>query len=344
MAHRLRNAASVGARALSALVWSVATAPPPRAPAPVVSTGGPVPRGRAVRVLSWNVQFAGGRDLKFFYDGGRDVFVPRTTVLRTLDRIAEVVRDADADIVLLQEVDRGSARTGRIDQHLELLARVPYPSSATAPYFRNLYVPHPPHRHLGRVDMHLTVLSRFRVDQAVRWSLPALDESWVRRQFNLRRALLELELPVEGGGQLRVFDVHLSAFSRGDGTLGRQVAEVARRLEGCDQEGVSFVLGGDFNALPPGDDPYRLPDPELYADGWPIAPLFERWTSGVPADAHREAPERWRTWLPHGAAAPDRAIDHLFVSRGVQVERAQVLATAADVSDHLPVLVELTLP
>lgn len=343
MASRLRSAASVGARTVAALAWSLAAAPPRRAEVPVVSGGGPVPRG-PLRVLVWNVQFAAGRGLRFFYDGGPDVVVPRTTVLRTLDRVAEVIRAADADLVLLQEVDRDSARTGRIDQHEELLARVPYPSSCSTPYFRNPYVPHPPHRHLGRVDMHLSVFARHRLDGAVRWALPDLHESWLRRQFNLRRALLEVELPVEGGGRMRAFDLHLSAFSRGDGTLARQLAVVASRLDECDRDGVPFLLGGDFNALPPGDDPARLPDPELYADGWPIAPLFERWTSAVPLAAHRAEPSGWRTWLPHGADVADRAIDHLFSSRTVQFSDVRVLGEAADASDHLPLVATFTVP
>ena len=40
-----------------------------------------------------------------------------------LERVAQVVRDAAADLVLLQEVDRGTRRSGGVDQP-EVLARL----------------------------------------------------------------------------------------------------------------------------------------------------------------------------------------------------------------------------
>src|SRR5690606_7940906 len=141
-------------------------------------------------------------------------------------RIAEVVRAADPDIVLWQEVDRGSRRTAFVDQLEALQARLDLPCAVATPYHRAPYVPHPSHEHLGRVDMNLAVSSRYRLSSATRWQLPLLQESAVRRLFNLRRALLEVRVPVEGGGELRLFDTHLSAFSRGDGTLPKQIAAV----------------------------------------------------------------------------------------------------------------------
>jgi endonuclease/exonuclease/phosphatase family metal-dependent hydrolase len=291
------------------------------------------------------VQFAAGREQVFFYDGGRAVRVPRASQLRALDRIGEVLRGADADVVLLQEVDRGSDRTDRVDQHAELLLRAPYPCHASTWYYRNPYVPHPTWEHLGRTEVHLSVFSRFQLRSGRRYRLAEMREPWLHRQFNLRRALLELDLPVEGGGFARITNTHLSAFSKGDGTLPEQLATLRARLEAADREGVPWLVGGDFNALPPGDDPSRLgPDAVLYSDqGCPLEPLFERWQSVVPAEAHRDEPDRWRTWLPPGQDAPDRAIDHLFASRAAEVWDAAVLSGVTDASDHLPLRVELQL-
>lgn len=334
------------ARTAGALAWSVLASPPPRAAVPVSGVAPPLPADRPIRVLSWNVQFCAGRSRKFFYDGGDAVHVPDVDVIRTLDRIGAVLREVDADLVLLQEVDRGSDRTSRIDQHLGLLHRAPYPVHASTPYYRNPYVPYPPIRHLGRMDMHLSVLSRFGVAGAARWQLPMLHESWLRQQFNLRRAVLSVDVARPHGAPLRVMDVHLSAFSRGDGTLPRQVEAVEALLEATDALAMPWLLAGDFNALPPGDDPARLgPDAALYSDeGCPIATLFERTRSAVPAEAHQREPARWRTWLPHGERVADRAIDHLFVADAVRVEEVRVLAEVDDVSDHLPLLVSVRIP
>lgn len=302
-----------------------------------------LPVGRPFSVLVWNVQFCAGRHALFFYDGGEAVHVPAEHTLQTLSAIAKALQDLSADIVLLQEVDRDSDRTGRIDQHLELLRRVPYPCHTSTPYFRNRYVPHPSHQHLGRVDMHLSIFSRFALRRAQRHPLPALRESWLRRQFNLRRAILSVELPVEDGRVLQLLDTHLSAFSHGDGTLPEQVRAVAERMAEAERQGRQAIVGGDFNALPPGDDPARLgPDAALYRDeGWPLAELFERWQSAVPLEAHQDEPERWRTWLPHGSDTPDRALDHLFTTRGLEILDTTVASGLHDLSDHLPLRVEL---
>jgi endonuclease/exonuclease/phosphatase family metal-dependent hydrolase len=297
----------------------------------------PAPRDRPLKVLIWNIQFAGSRRHHFFYDGGRAVHVPEEDVRSTLARIAEVLRREDADVVLLQEVDRGATRTHGIDEHAALLEAVPYPCHASTPYHRVGYVPVPTWEPLGEADLHLSIFSRFPLQDARRVALPLLDEPWWRRLFNLRRAVLDARVPLAGGGTLRLLDTHLSAFSQGDGTLERQVAVLDQLASSSETAREPFVLAGDLNALPPGDDAARLPDglreyPERPS---PVERLFRRYAS-----AH---PERWRTYLPFGAREPDRTLDYAFVGRTVRVEDVAVLP-ATDVSDHLPLVVTLTIP
>lgn len=323
-------------------------APPPRAVVPIqqTTTLPPLIPGQPLSLLLWNVQYAAGRDQVFFYDGGPAVHVAADVVQQSLDRIGAVLRQVDADLVLLQEVDRSSDRTGRVDQLAELLRRAPYPLHLSAPYHRSPYIPFPDRQHLGRMDMHLVVLSRIQIHQAIRHQLPTLRESWLRRQFNLRRALLELRLPRAGEGELAVMLTHLSAFSRGDGTLPRQVAALVQRLCDLDQDAVPWLLGGDLNALPPGDDPARLGvGAALYPERiTPISVLFDRWRSVIDAEAHASSPQRWRTWLPPGERRADRALDHAFTSIGLEVLEVDVLRQVDDVSDHLPIRVVIRVP
>jgi endonuclease/exonuclease/phosphatase family metal-dependent hydrolase len=340
---RMRTAA----RTAGALFDSVWRAPRGPSPVQVVGRGAapPLEPGRPFTLLVWNVQFCAGRSREFFYDGGDAVHAEPGDVTRTLDRVAGVLREQQADVVLLQEVDRASARTGFVDQHAEILARTPFPCHASTPYHDNRYVPYPPQQHLGRVGVHLSALSRFSMAEGTRWPLPPLAEPWIRRQFNFRRALLELSLPLTDGRTLGLFDVHLSAFSRGSGTLARQIAAVTELVDRTARFGRPVVLGGDFNALPPGDDPKRLGAGAVEYEAEPdaLAPLFERYGSAIPLEAHRDEPERWRTWVPFGADEAERAIDHAFVA-GVEVLDAAVLSGVTDASDHLPLRVELVVP
>lgn len=303
-----------------------------------------MPIDQPVTVLVWNVQYGAGRSYHFFYSGGSDVHVAPEDVEATLDGLAAVVADVDPDIVLWQEIDRASARTGLVDQHAELLRRVPYPCHVSTPYHRAGYVPHPPQEHMGRVDMHLSVFSRYRLTDGLRHQLPLLDEPWWRRLFNLRRAILDVGVETAGGPELRLLDTHLSAFSMGDGTLRRQMDAIDTRLADLDQTPSRWLLGGDFNALPPGDDPSRLGADAVAYDGPgnSIAKLFARHRSAVPAEAYTADPQRWRTWLPGTSNTPDRTLDYVFVGPGVFVEEVEVLHVPS-LSDHLPLKVVIKL-
>jgi endonuclease/exonuclease/phosphatase family metal-dependent hydrolase len=289
-------------------------------------------------VLVWNVQFCGSRRHRFFYDGGRAVSVPEGDVRGSIAAMSAALRQEVPDLVVLQEVDRDSRRTRRIDQHAALLEAGGWASHASTPYHRVRYVPYPNHEHLGRVDMALSVFSRFHIAKARHHPLPLLKEGRVRQWFNLRRAALELHLPVAGGGTLRLFDTHLSAFSRGDGTLAAQIAVLDSLLCDAEREG-AWLLAGDLNALPPGDDPRRLPDPQEYPEATsPVARLLERYRSPVAADP---CAERWRTYLPFGLDAPDRTLDWVFHGSGVQITGFEVLRAYSALSDHLPVRFDL---
>lgn len=314
--------------------------PGPREPVVVEGTAPPLPTGRRLRVLSWNIQFAAGRRCLFFYDGGRDSRVTAPEVHATLEGLATVIRRANPDLVLLQEVDRRSDRTARIDQHAALVRRLGYPVAAHTPYFRVPYVPVPPHAPMGRVDMGLTVLSRFALSPGTRIALSPLDEPRYRRAFNLRRALMHLTMPREDGPPLQLFHTHLSAFSRGDGTLERQVDTLVREASATPGP---LILAGDLNSLPPGDDPGRLGAAAgLYDDErTPIEPLFDALQAVCPPNGAVD-PERFGTYVPWGSNRPDRSIDYVF-GRQVEPDRVEVLAEGARWSDHLPILTDLVI-
>lgn len=271
-------------------------------------------------VISWNIQFGAGRNRCFFYDGGTDSRVTPAEVEVAMRGIGDLLAAHDPDLVLLQEVDRRSARTGRVDQVAGLRRRLGLPVWASTPYFKVPFVPVPPEQPMGAVDMHLAVFSRFAMQDGRRVALATLDEPLYRRVFNLRRALLRLQV-----GPLALFQTHLSAFSRGDGTLDRQVERVVTEVGAASPA----LLVGDFNCLPPGVDPAALGEAAvLYAEErTPIEPLYQ-----VLDPALDPSPP---TYVPFGSNRADRTIDHAF-TRGLEVLEAEVLPAGAEVSDHLP--------
>ena len=104
-----------------------------------------------------------------------------------------------------------------------------------------------------------------------------------------------------------------------------------------DAADAAVVLAGDFNMLPPGDDPTRLSaEGDLYTDAVnPMERLLPRFREVFGAAHQRDVAAR--TYLPFGASQPDRKIDYVFVGGPVEVLGARVLPEL-DLSDHLPVL------
>jgi len=318
--------------------------PPPLARVPIqgpedASVGW---KGEPLRVMVWNLQYCASRKHEFFYDGGTAVHVPAEDVATTVEAVSEAIQTHAPDLVLLQEVDRDSARTGRVDQLAAILERAPYDRHVAAPYHRVRHVPHPPGEHLGRVHMDLATLSRYELTSAKRIQLPLLKEPFYRRLFNLKRAVLEATVP-HPGGSLTVLNTHLSAFTFRDGTLQAQLERIQRRLTELDRLGFPWILAGDFNMLPPGDDPSRLGDEAgMYPEENPLNDLLDAGYGLVPEPSAALAdPAAWRTYLPFGAADPDRTLDYLVHSPGVEILSARVLGEYGEVSDHLPLLVEL---
>ncbi len=254
------------------------------APAPA-----PVPEPAPLRVLVYNVH--AGKDA-----GGAD----------NLARVAAVVRGTRADLVLLQEVDRGTERSGRVDQAAELARLTGM------------------HGVFGRtIDFQG---GGYGVALLARW--PLAEDTLVH---------LAADAPREGGGSPReprgvlrarvaapggplyLLNTHLDAS--GPDTFRRREAaallEVAERLRGG---GARVLLGGDFNATPE-----SAVVAGVLGAGW-----RDGWAACGGAGGGLTFP----------ATAPVRRIDYLFLPPDTRCDSAEVVGGEA--SDHRGVLFVLS--
>lgn len=341
---------------LVALAW-VSTDHPKPAEDVAVASRSAAPElapGQRLKIMSWNVQYLAGKGRVFFYDlpggDGPDERPSSSEISQTLRDVARVIIDEDPDVVLLQEVDRGSRRTDRRDQLAELLALLPrdYACWAQAYYHRAWFVPHP--RIMGSVGLTVAVISKYRIARAVRRQLPLMPGDPVTRLFNFKRCVLEARLPVAGGGEFSVMSTHLDAFAQGGNTMERQVAAVLELLKTLDDAGVPWAVGGDFNLLPPGGAYARLAAPQqaYFNPRTEIEPLFARYRS-VPSllEANGGQRQSWFTHFPNdpAVAGPDRTIDYLFLADQVGLGAHHVRQSdCMTISDHFPLVAEIALP
>lgn len=224
-----------------------------------------------VRLLSWNVHFG---------------VTPSPGV--DLDRLADVIRDADADVVALQEVSRGWVMGGGADM-ATYLARATGMRFVAAPAADRQFV------NVLLVAPHLLDPETQLPADVVRTRLPYGDgPQW--------RSAVTATVPAPSGGRLTVTSVHLQHRATNTPTRLEQLDTLlaAELADG------SAVLAGDLNAEP------GWPEPTLLIDaGWASA----QDTAGDPAA------------LTFPATSPEVRIDWVL-GRDVTFESLEVLDDA----------------
>lgn len=317
-----------------------------------------------LKVMSYNVQYMASKGYVFFYDidldnpervaalerAGKTVANRplQEDVYWTLDRVAQLIRDEDPDVVLLQEVNGADdSRTHYIDHTAELLKRLPsgsYACRTEAPYWKAEFVFHP--EVLGPVNMQLATLSKYRIERSTRHQLPRKANNFLVAPFDFQRALLESHIATDRDTTVAVINTHFEAWGAGTGIMERQVAKTEAVLETLDATGTPWILGGDLNLLPPDDNRQRqrIQAARLgrYDETPQIKPLYDKYR-GIPSLEHLTStdPRAWYTHFPNDptATGPDRTIDYQFYSNQWYLENAFVIqADALEVSDHLPVV------
>lgn len=206
-----------------------------------------------------------------------------------LSGIIKVLRQTKADIIALQEVDRGVRRTGRVDQPRRFSRALAYHG-----VFRRHF------RYQGG-DYGLMLLSRYRIDRVQRLSVQ-------------HSKLIILQARVHTPGRsLTVFVVHFHPTNpldekqkrdindRARMREARRIYDVARKIEG------PVIIMGDFND-DTGSPPYRL-----------FASRFQ--------DACDKAGGWWdKTWP---AKFPLTRIDYIWASPQIRIRRCRTLSSEA---------------
>ncbi|MCB4823941.1 endonuclease/exonuclease/phosphatase family protein [Roseicella aerolata] len=244
---------------------------------------------RALRILTYNVRRCVGGD------GRADP-----------SRIAEVIARHAPDIVALQELDVGRARTGHVDQ-----------AHAIAHHLAMAFHFHPAIT-VEEERYGDAILTALPVRLVKAGPLPGLPH---RPRLEARGALW-VAVDLGGGVELHVINTH----------LGLRAAEREVQVEALlgggwlghpECRGQRVVLLGDFNAMPRSRAYLRL--------------------AGRLRDAQRALPEHHRPHPTFPARWPMLRIDHVFLGEGIEALRAEVPRGMPErvASDHLPLVVDL---
>lgn len=218
-----------------------------------------------------------------------------------LRRVADLVRGSRADLVLLQEVDRGTERSGRVDQVAELAGLTGYHAAfgKTLDYQGGEY--------------GIAVLSKWRILEDTLIRLPVSPPQERAGGVYEPRGVLHAKVAAPGG-VLHVLNTHLDPSAE-DRYRRQEVATVLRIADRLGTGDELALFGGDLNATP-GSAVIEM----VRGGGWNDA-----WAGCGSGEG--------RTYPAH---APAKRIDYLVVPGALRCDSAAVIES--ETSDHRPVL------
>jgi endonuclease/exonuclease/phosphatase family metal-dependent hydrolase len=222
-----------------------------------------------------------------------------------LERVAELVRSTGADIVLLQEVDRGVQRSGKIDQPATFvrLTRFSAAFGKTLDYQGG--------------DYGIAVLSRWPITHDTLIRLP-VDPPQERSGLYEPRGALRASVSTPWG-PLVVVNTHLDPT--GDDRWRRQeMRTVIAIADSVRARGTMLLVGGDFNSTPE-----SAVQEQIRASG-----LRDAWIQCGAGPG-----------FSYPADTPAKRIDYLYLSGASQCEEGSVLTSQA--SDHRAVMFRIRL-
>jgi endonuclease/exonuclease/phosphatase family metal-dependent hydrolase len=301
-----------------------------------------------LKVMTWNVKYGGGR-INFWFDyWGERVHMTEAEVASNMAGIYKLINEVQPDVILTQEIDRNSKRTAYFDMVQGILDHTSLNYAAYTPVWRARYVAT---QGLGRVDSGIAVLSKYPIVSNTRIGLvDRTDQDALTKAFYLHRAVNRAVIKV-GDREVVLLNLHVAAYDT-DGTRKAQLAEV---MSVVGEETLPALVGGDFNAIPPGsakvhgfDDESRVPEDSQFDGGaydlTLMEPFYAALTPSMTLDAYGVTEDEQKRWYTHTVAPPvddvgethfwGRTLDYHFATQGDFSRPAEVLQAPGDGADY----------
>lgn len=303
--------------------------------------------GETYTIVSYNIGFGAYEDdYGFFMDGGTESWAwSEERLTANVEAIAAFLAQRQADLCLVQEVDIDSTRSYHVDERQPIYQALPGMSHVFAQNYDSPFLLYPLTQPHGASRSGLLTFSSAAITSAKRVELPV--ENSVMKLLDLDRCYSVSRIPMEGGKELVLYNLHLSAYTS-DGTIAtEQLKLLLADMQAEYEAGNWCVAGGDFNKDLLGDSAryfgeadqeysWAQPIPEGTFDGYDIslvAPLDER--DPVPSCRNADSAYHQGQYV--------LTVDGFMVSANVTVESAGVIDTGFRWSDHNPVTMTFTL-
>jgi endonuclease/exonuclease/phosphatase family metal-dependent hydrolase len=292
-------------------------------------------------LMTWNIGYAGlGKDMDFFYEGGKRVKPDQDEFRKYLDGILQTLRSNDTlDFILIQEADIDSKRSYHIDESEKLAGVLKDHSYAFAKNYDCRFVPVPYSEPMGKVVSGILSFLRFQPGSAARVDF-GTSFAWPKRLVFLKRCFLVMRFRLKNGSDLVLINTHNSVFDE-EGELRKK--ELKKLNDFMSEEfgkGNFVIAGGDWNQNPRGSDMKKiitgdrvkaidLPFPAEIFSGWQF--IFDP-----------ELPTNRDVDTSYGLGRiKTTIIDFFVVSPNVIAESVKTINTGFENADHQPVIMKI---
>ena len=219
-----------------------------------------------------------------------------------LERIGAVVDSLDVDVVFLQEVDRGTTRSGPVDQPAVLAGHT------------KMELVYGPSMDFGGGEFGNAILTRHRVLSSRVVPLQDSTRADSAARATEPRSLLHVVIDA-GGRNIHLLNTHLDHRAQSTARTEQLFALLAYVADAVPRD-ARIIFGGDFNMRP--DAPAARALTLFFDDAWSRCGSGDGYT--------------------FRSDAPDRRIDYIMLAR-LECQRAWVPDTR--LSDHRPVVVDV---
>jgi endonuclease/exonuclease/phosphatase family metal-dependent hydrolase len=297
-----------------------------------------------LKVMAWNVKYGACR-VDFWFDfWGDRTQLSTTEVDDCLTKVAALINEYEPDVFLAEEIEVDSKRSAYVDMVQFFLEHTNLRFAAFDGTWDSRYVPS---EGVGRINLGNAIFSRYPITKAERIrQVDRTDQDPLTATFYIKRAIGRAEVDVGNSRTVAIYAVHTEAYDS-DGTKQKQLQQIHEVVKA---ETLPWMLGGDFNELPPvcdetspGDCDGKLRlsdflDERASSKGTPYAQppytpsamkkFYDDFEPYVPLARYGVGEDAQRKYFTHSVLGPDgvndqgvpgwwnRTLDHLFVRKG----------------------------
>lgn len=290
-----------------------------------------------IKIMTWNIGFGVlGEEIDYFTAGGT-VSVAQSSdyVKKNLEGVIKILNSKPVDFYFLQEVDIHSKRSLYINQMDFIKSVFKSSDMVFAPNYVVKFVPYPPFNELGDVYSGLITFSKYKIDVAMRYSLPG-NYKWPMKTVMPDRCILVTESKLSGlKGKLVMINIHNSAFDRNAKNRKNQIKYIKDFMIEQYRQGNYVVVGGDWNLIfSKNNSTNNTNTNDLMPYNW--NPQGWKWAIDYDVPTNRKLTKPYKE-----GDTKVKLIDGFIVSPNIEIVQVKGIRQNFKYSDHNPVYLEI---